>query len=79
MPPSELTSLLSVLRSVPLDAVADLLDVPNNYAGGNNWGRFLLDEAVPLLPPDRRAWTSACIYAAHGFLPLVWTLGAGPR
>jgi len=48
--PARLGALLASLANVSLDDVADLLDRPHAYAGGDGWYDLLVSEAIPLLP-----------------------------
>lgn len=52
--PETMAALLAVLRAVPLESVADLLDRPHAYAGRDDWESVLLEQAIPRLPQRQR-------------------------
>ena len=88
---AELQRLWVAMRSVDVDALVDVLDVPHAYAGRDGWASLMLEEVVPRLPVDvqeeslRRVEAAAALPAVtpglvHGDLAganLLWNNDGG--
>lgn len=68
--PARLGALLASLANVSLDDVADLLDRPHAYAGGDDWYDLLMKEAIPLLPERLQGTAKRNVDAAAALPPM---------